>query len=114
MADYRLRGSVVVMRYATKRKVAGLIHNEVIEFFQFISFIQQHLAMGFTQSLTKVSTRGRKIMLLGSKFQPVRRADNLVGICEPIAGSSTSHNPLLNVTDASSYMQHQVETLNFF
>jgi hypothetical protein len=38
-----------------------------------------------TQSLTEMSTRNRKIiMFLGSKVRPVRRADNVTAICEPI------------------------------
>jgi hypothetical protein len=38
-----------------------------------------------TQPLTEMSTRNRKIILfLGSKVQPVRRADNLTVISEPI------------------------------
>jgi hypothetical protein len=41
--------------------------------------------MGFTQPLTEMSTRNIKvIMFLGSKVRPVRRADSLVTICEPI------------------------------
>jgi hypothetical protein len=38
----------------------------------------------YTQPLTEMSTRSRKIMFLGSKERPVRRADNLTAICEPI------------------------------
>jgi hypothetical protein len=38
---------------------------------------------GFTQSLTEMSTRSRKIMFLGSRVRPVRRADNLTTICGP-------------------------------
>jgi hypothetical protein len=34
-------------------------------------------------SLTEISTRSRKIMYLGSKAWPVRRADNLTAICGP-------------------------------
>jgi hypothetical protein len=37
----------------------------------------------FTQPLTEMSTRRRK-MFLGSKVRPVRRADNLTAICDPI------------------------------
>jgi hypothetical protein len=39
---------------------------------------------GVTQPLTEIGTRNRKIKFLGSKVQPVRRADNLTAICEPI------------------------------
>jgi hypothetical protein len=42
------------------------------------------LALGFTQSLTEMSTRSRNIMFLGIRALPVRRADNLTAICEPI------------------------------
>jgi hypothetical protein len=36
--------------------------------------------LGFTQSLTEMSTRSRKIMFLWSRVLPVRRADNLAAI----------------------------------
>jgi hypothetical protein len=42
------------------------------------------LGPGFTQTLTEMSTTNRKIILLGSKVWPVRKADNLVAICESI------------------------------
>jgi hypothetical protein len=42
------------------------------------------LALGFTQSLTEMSTRSRNIMFLGSRTWSVRRADNCTIICEPI------------------------------
>jgi hypothetical protein len=42
------------------------------------------LNLGFTQPLIEMSTRSRKIMLLGSTTQPVLRTDNLSAICEPI------------------------------
>jgi hypothetical protein len=43
------------------------------------------MALGFTQPLTEMSTRNRKIIIfLGRKVRPVRRADNLAAICESI------------------------------
>jgi hypothetical protein len=40
---------------------------------------------GVTQPLIEMSTRNIKIiMFLGSKVRPMRRADNLTAICEPI------------------------------
>jgi hypothetical protein len=39
---------------------------------------------GFTQYLTEMSARSRKIIFLGSKVRLVRGADNLAAICEPI------------------------------
>jgi hypothetical protein len=41
-------------------------------------------ALGFTQPLTEMSTRSRKIMFLASEVLLVCRADNLAAICEPI------------------------------
>jgi hypothetical protein len=47
--------------------------------------VTAHLALGFTQALTEMSTRNIKIiMFLGSKVRRVRKADNLTGIYEPI------------------------------
>jgi hypothetical protein len=40
--------------------------------------------MGFTQPLTEMSIRDRIKILLESKVLPVRKADNLSAICEPI------------------------------
>jgi hypothetical protein len=40
--------------------------------------------LGFIQPVTKISTRSRKIMFLGSSARPVRGAFNLTAICEPI------------------------------
>jgi hypothetical protein len=37
-----------------------------------------------SEPLTEMSTRSRKIMFLGSRARPVRRADSLIAICEPI------------------------------
>jgi hypothetical protein len=38
---------------------------------------------GVTQPLTEMSTRRRKILFLGSRVRPMRRADYLAAICEP-------------------------------
>jgi hypothetical protein len=42
------------------------------------------MALGFTEPLTEMSTRSRKIMFLGSKTRPMRRGSNLIAICKPI------------------------------
>jgi hypothetical protein len=57
--------------------------DELSEIFQFMEFFQPHYALGFSQPLTEMSTRSRKIMFLGSRARPVCRADNLVAIGEP-------------------------------
>jgi hypothetical protein len=42
------------------------------------------MVLGFTQPLIEMHIRSRKVMLLGSIVRPVRRADSLTAICEPI------------------------------
>jgi hypothetical protein len=42
-----------------------------------------YTALGFTQSLTEISTRNIKIMFLGSKVRRVRKAHKLTAIYEP-------------------------------
>jgi hypothetical protein len=44
-----------------------------------------HVAPTISKSLAEMSTRSRKIMFLGSRVLPVRRADNLTAMCEPVA-----------------------------
>jgi hypothetical protein len=44
----------------------------------------RYYALRFTQSLTEMSTRSRKIIFMRSRARPVLRADNLTSICEPI------------------------------
>jgi hypothetical protein len=69
----------------TSRKVACSEPDEVNEFFSIYLILPVTLGPAFTQPLTEMSTRSRNIMFLGSKARPVRRADNLTAICEPIA-----------------------------
>jgi hypothetical protein len=59
----------------------GSILNEVIGFFNRPNFPSRTMGLGSTQPLTEVSTRN----LPGGKGWPVREADNLTAICEPIA-----------------------------
>jgi hypothetical protein len=70
-------GNVVTkaLRYSLIWKVEGPRPNEMNEFFQ---------SLVFTQLLREKSTRSSKIMFLGIRAPPVRRADNLTAICEPI------------------------------
>jgi hypothetical protein len=53
-------------------------------FFNLLNPSGRTMALGFTQSLTEMSTRSRNIMFLGSKVRLVRRADKFTAICEPI------------------------------
>jgi hypothetical protein len=57
--------------------------DEVNELFQLTLMLPAALGPGVSQPLTEMSTRSRKIMFLGSKVRPVRRADNFTANCEP-------------------------------
>jgi hypothetical protein len=66
--------------YATSWKVAGSIPDEVIGFFSWPDPFSWTMALGSTKPLTEMSTRNHP----GGIGQPVRKADNLSTICEPI------------------------------
>jgi hypothetical protein len=66
--------------YATSRKVAGSIPNEVIEIFYYLNFSSRTMTLGSTQPLTKMSTSN----LSGGKRWPASKTDNLTAISEPI------------------------------
>jgi hypothetical protein len=76
----RASGSIVIKDYTTSRKIAGSRPDEVKKFFPIQLILSAALGPRFTQPLTKMSTRSRKIMFLGSKARPVRMADNLTTI----------------------------------
>jgi hypothetical protein len=67
--------------YATSRKVEGSITDEVTGFFNSPNPLSRTMALALAQPLKEMSTRnlpGR------GKGRPVRMADNLTNICEPI------------------------------
>jgi hypothetical protein len=66
--------------YATSRKVAGSIRDGVIGFLNWPDLSSRTMALGSTQPLTEMSNRN----FPGGKGWPVRKADNLTAICEPI------------------------------
>jgi hypothetical protein len=68
-----------LMHYATRRKVAGSIPDDVIGFFNGPNPSSRTMALGSTQPLTEMSTGN----FPGSKGRPAREADNLTAICEP-------------------------------
>jgi hypothetical protein len=68
------------MHYATSRKVASSIPDEVIGFFNWPNPSSRTMALGSTQPLSEMNTRS----LPGGKGRPARKADNLTAICEPI------------------------------
>jgi hypothetical protein len=67
------------MHYATSRKVAGSIPDEV-DFFNLPNPSSHTMVMGSTQPLTEMSTRDHS----RGKGRPARKAVNLIAICEPI------------------------------
>jgi hypothetical protein len=72
--------SKVKGHYATSRKVAGSIPDEVIGFFKWPNPSSRTMALGSTEPLTEISTR----YLLGGKERAAGKADDLTAICEPI------------------------------
>jgi hypothetical protein len=66
--------------YATSRKVAGSIPNEVIGLFNWPNPSSLSMALWSTQPLTEMSIRNPP----GVKGRPARKADNLTAICESI------------------------------
>jgi hypothetical protein len=80
--DVLANHSVVLFRphYATSRKVAGSIPDEVNGFFTWPNPSSRNMALGSTQPLTEMNTGN----LPGGKTRLEREADNLTVICEPI------------------------------
>jgi hypothetical protein len=66
--------------YATSRKVAGSIPDEVIGFLNWPNSSSRTMALGWTQPLTEISTRN----LPGDKGRSACGADNLTAISKPI------------------------------
>jgi hypothetical protein len=69
--------------YATSRMVAGSRPDEVI-FFSIYLILPAALGPGVYSTLTEMSIRSRKIILLGIRARPVRKADKLTAIYEPV------------------------------
>jgi hypothetical protein len=74
------RGSVRLRHYATSRKVAGSIPDEVIGFFNWPNPSSRTMALESTQPLTEMSTMN----LPAGKGRSASKADYLNDICEPI------------------------------
>jgi hypothetical protein len=66
--------------YATSRKFAGSIPDEVTGFFDLPNPSSRTIALGSTQPLTEMSSSN----LPGGKGRPACKADNFTAICEPI------------------------------
>jgi hypothetical protein len=76
--DTQLRS--LLRHYTTSQKVTGLIPNDIIGFFNLPNLSSGTTALELTQHLTEITTRN----LAGGNWQPARKADNLIAICEPI------------------------------
>jgi hypothetical protein len=74
-----IRQRSLLRHYATSRKVAGSIPDEVV-FSNWPNPTSRIMALGSTQPLTEMNTRN----IPGGKERPEREADNLTAICEPI------------------------------
>jgi hypothetical protein len=68
------------MHYATSRKVAGSIPDEVIGLFNSANPSSHAMSLGSTQSLTEMNIRN----LPGGKGRASRKADKLTAVCELI------------------------------
>jgi hypothetical protein len=66
--------------YTTSQKVASLIPDVVIRFFNWPNLSKRTMALGPTQPLTEMSTRN----LSGGKGRQALKTDNLTAMCEPI------------------------------
>jgi hypothetical protein len=66
--------------YIKIQKVASLVSDKVIGFFNLPYPSSRTMAQGSTQLLTEMSTRN----LSGGKGLSARKADNLTAICEPV------------------------------
>jgi hypothetical protein len=71
---------IYLLDYATSRKVAGSIPDEVCGIFSWPNPSIRTMALWSTEPLTEMNTRN----LPGDKGRPARKADNLTAICEPI------------------------------
>jgi hypothetical protein len=75
------RGSLVLRHYATSRKVAGSLPDEV-DIINLPNPSSRIMALGSTQPLTEMSARNlkKKKTNPGGKVRPARRADNIAAI----------------------------------
>jgi hypothetical protein len=74
------RGRTWLRHYAATPKAASSIPDEVTGFFSCPNPSNRTMSQGSTQHLTEMSTRNLPV----GKWRPVRKADNLTAICEPI------------------------------
>jgi hypothetical protein len=83
------RQHVWLRHYATSRKVAGLIPDEIIGFFNWPNPSSRTVALGSTQPLAEMSTRN----FPWGKERPTCKADHHTTICDPTFQKSVSQPP---------------------
>jgi hypothetical protein len=74
-----LKMSHINGHYATSRKIAGSIPDQVTGFLKWSNSSSRNRAPGSTKPLTEISTTN----LLGGKGRPAHKVDNLTAVCEP-------------------------------
>jgi hypothetical protein len=70
--------------FATGQKVARSIPDEVIGLFRLPNPSSRSMALGFTQLLTNMRTRSRKLMFWGDKALLALRTDSPTAVYEKI------------------------------
>jgi hypothetical protein len=68
--------------------------------------------MELTQPLTEMTTRNRKIMFLGSKTRPERKADNLPPSVSRLSGQSGIPRPPRPVTEITFFTAYTTRRHN--
>jgi hypothetical protein len=81
------------MHYATSRKVAGSILDEVIRVFNLHNTSSRTVTLGSTQPLTEMSTRNIPGGVKGSRRVRLTTLPPFWADCLENVGTSTSHNP---------------------
>jgi hypothetical protein len=94
--------------YATSRKVAGSIPDEVNGFFSHPKLSSPTMTLGSTHPLTEMSIS----YLPGSKGQPAHKADNLTSICEPIVYKMWETRRLKSLRGCTASYRDSVTCLN--
>jgi hypothetical protein len=85
--------------YATSRKIAGLIPDDVIGFFSRSNPSSRTMALGSTQPLTEISTRNLHV------------TDNLTAKCEPTVSQPYGPSRALTETDLPFLLPYQHVTV---
>jgi hypothetical protein len=105
---YYIERGHALRHYATSRRVAGSIPDEVTGFFNSPNSFRRTMALGSTQVLTEITTWN----LTGGKGRPGRKADKLTAICEPIDCLEKMWEPR-RLTNVWAFTARYRDSLNF-